>query len=127
MAKAIKYCEIHPDKVCDNCNECNICDLDPNKICDNCGKCIGLTGDTDYLEVDVDGVIDEEWEAEEYLSEEWPVGSFDNENDEVQDHEFDYIEDIPELKQEYDEKIYKILHNKKESRTNSKGASKHEK
>jgi hypothetical protein len=118
MAKAIKYCEIYSGKVCDNCNECNICDLDPNKLCDSCGKCIGLTEGTDYLEVNIDGILDEDWEAEEYITEEESLGAQYDESEEVEEFEFDYIEDIPELKKEYDKKIDEILHGKKKEKHN---------
>lgn len=109
MTKAIKYCEIYSDKICDNCNECNICDLDPNKLCDSCGKCIDLAEGIDYMEVDIDGVFDEDWEADEYITEESPSRAQFEESGEVEELEFDYIEDIPELKKEYDKKIYEIL------------------
>lgn len=112
MTKAIKYCELHEGKICDGCNECNICDLDPNKLCDSCGKCIGLIDGQEYADLNIDGVFDEEWEAEEYLPEEEPMDRLYDENEESQEFEYDFIEDIPELKKEYDEKIYEIMHGK---------------
>ena len=125
MTKTIKYCEIYSDKICDNCNECNICDLDPNKLCDSCGKCIDLPEGTDYMEVDIDGVFDEDLEAEEYITEESPSEVQYDESGEEEEFEFEYIEDIPELKKEYDEKIYEILTGNKKSSNNTKGASNH--
>ena len=52
----MKYCELDPYKICDNCNKCNMCDLDPTKLCDNCGKCLGLN-DRDYAKIIIDKVI----------------------------------------------------------------------
>lgn len=114
MTKKIKYCELHSGKICDDCNECNVCDLDPSKLCDDCGKCIGLEDGKDYVELNIDGIFDEEWEAEEYITEEEPLdASYDDyDNGETQEFEYEFIEDIPELKKEYDEKIYEILYGK---------------
>lgn len=113
MTKEIKYCEIYDGKICDDCNECNICDLDPSKLCDSCGKCIGLEDGKDYAELNIDGVFDEEWEAEDYITEGEPIDSIYDDNEETQNYEYEFIEDIPELKKEYDEKIYEILYGKK--------------
>lgn len=113
MTREIKYCEIHDGKICDNCNECNICDLDPSKLCDSCGKCLDLEVEKDYAELNIDGVFDEECEAAEYISEVDPLNPSYDENDEAQEFEYEFIEDIPELKKEYDEKIYEILFGKK--------------
>lgn len=111
MAHTIKYCELDKNKICDDCNQCNICDLDDTKICDSCGKCLGIEDDKDYIEVDIDGVFDESEEAEEYISDIPTTSSRDG----VEYFEFDYIEDIPELKKEYDQKIFDILHSTEES------------
>jgi hypothetical protein len=111
MAKTIKYCELDENKICDDCNQCNICDLDDTKTCDSCGKCIDMEDGKDYIEVDIDGVFDENEEAEEYISD-MPTTS--NEAG-VEYFEYDYIEDIPELKNEYDQKIFEILHPTKEN------------
>jgi hypothetical protein len=77
------------------------------------------------MEVDIDGVFDEDWEAEEYITEESPSEAQYEENEEEEEFEFEYIEDIPELKKEYDEKIYEILTGNKESSSSKKGASNH--
>lgn len=37
-----RICVLDPDKICDDCGECDRCDLDPNKICDNCCRCIAM-------------------------------------------------------------------------------------
>lgn len=111
MKGSIKYCEIHEDKICDNCNECNICDLDPKKLCDSCGKCIGLEGDADFLEVDIDGIFDDEYEADDYITEDKVLNQ--NASSDEDDVIIEYIEDIPELKSEYDRKINEILNGKK--------------
>lgn len=120
MTKDIKYCEIHEGKICDGCNECNICDLDPTKLCDSCGKCIGLLDGNDYIELDIDGVFDDELEAEEYMSDESPEIPAPGEDSSEEEFEYEFIEDIPELKKEYDEKIYEILTGKKQHKHNHK-------
>lgn len=116
MTKAVKYCEIYEGKICDNCNECNICDLDPNKLCDSCGKCIGLEDGKDYAELNIDGVFDEEWEAEEYMADKEELDQVYDEDDQNEEFEYEFIEDIPELKKEYDEKIYEILTGKNKNK-----------
>lgn len=111
MEKDIKRCDLNPDKICDNCNECNICDLDPNKLCDSCGKCLNID-DRDFLDIEVDDVevleedynISKEIDAEEI--EKWEKVLKESNDDEIQ---LEYIEDIPELKEEYDKKIAEIL------------------
>lgn len=109
-----KICILDSNKICDNCNKCNICDLDSNKICDNCGKCI--TYDKDYVEIKIDGIVDSEDELDEYIYDETDEIEFDDEYELNKDDVFSeclYIEDIPELKKEYDEKINKILKRKR--------------
>ena len=59
------------DRECIECGECNLCDLDPSKVCDNCKKCIGLAGDLEYRAIKVDGIIDENLDADEYLDDEF--------------------------------------------------------
>jgi len=62
-----KSCILY-DRECIECGECNICDLDPGKVCDNCGKCIGLGGDLAYRAIQVDGIIGEDMDPDEYLN-----------------------------------------------------------
>ncbi len=57
------------DRACIECGECNMCDLDPTKVCDNCKKCIGLTDGTQYRAIRIDGIIDADMDASEYLDE----------------------------------------------------------
>lgn len=58
----MKFCEIQPKKICDDCGDCDICDLDHEKICDNCGKCIET--DQDYAEIKIERIILDEDESE---------------------------------------------------------------
>lgn len=94
-----------------NFEEDDFCDLDPEKICDSCEKCLGLTN-SDYRIVRVDGLMENEnyVDIDEYLSED-EIHDLDSEYDEAENDAFDvdYIEDIPELKEEYEKKINKIL------------------
>ena len=62
-----KMCVLY-DRECIECGECNLCDLDPSKICDNCGKCIGLNGLTEYRAIQVDGIIGEDMDPNDYLN-----------------------------------------------------------
>lgn len=120
MAKTIKYCDIYTNKICDDCNECNICDLDPNKLCDSCGKCIGLEGDeetlsADFLEIKIEGILDEETDGEDYVLDEDVLDeekAIEDESLSSSDMPYDFIEDIPKLKKEYDIKINEILNKK---------------
>jgi hypothetical protein len=112
MQEPIKYCELDPNKVCDNCNECNICDLDPNKLCDSCGKCLEADYG-DYNELKLDGVIDDETEIDEYvydaeIEEKCDTDNWDDKT-ESDGIKIEYIEDIPELKKEYDKILESIL------------------
>lgn len=61
-----KDCVLY-DRECIHCGECNYCDLDPEKICDNCKKCLNM--DDDYLAVRIDGVLteDEKLDSEDNL------------------------------------------------------------
>ncbi len=58
----MKQCVLHPEKICDDCGECNDrCILDPNKICDNCFKCLE-TDKRPYAEIPISGVyMDDEY------------------------------------------------------------------
>jgi hypothetical protein len=85
----------------------DICDLDSTKICNDCMECLGLDH-SDYKIVQIDGLIGDISDVEDY--------NFENENIsndtylELNDtFEVEYIEDLPELKEEYDKKIDKLL------------------
>lgn len=54
-----KICLLDDKRLCSDCGECDRCDLDPEKICDNCCRCLEETT-TDYAEIKIDAVIDEE-------------------------------------------------------------------
>lgn len=74
----MKRCELDPEKICDDCGECDICDLDPKKICDNCCRCLG---EPDYSGVTVDEIIvdDSECDLDDFNDE---IGNdFDDEFD----------------------------------------------
>lgn len=113
MEKDIKRCELNPEKVCDNCNECNICDLDPNKLCDSCGKCLNID-DRNFLDIEVDDIeLEEDYDEGINSSkidpkemEKWEKILNESKDDEIK---VEYIEDIQELKEEYDKKIEEIL------------------
>ena len=51
-----KECVLY-DRLCINCRECYYCDLDPDKICDNCGNCINFSDDAI---IKIDGIKFEE-------------------------------------------------------------------
>ncbi|CCJ33825.1 hypothetical protein [Caloramator australicus] len=87
----MQMCIFDKNKICDNCSDCNTCDLVEGKICDNCGKCLEL--DSDYKEILIDGIIEDESEIDDYLYEENTL-DFEEEDENVL-----YIEDIPELKE----------------------------
>ncbi|MDD3765754.1 MAG: hypothetical protein PHF89_01030 [Eubacteriales bacterium] len=40
------------DRECIICGECEFCDINPNKVCDNCGKCIEVDGDYKIITID---------------------------------------------------------------------------
>ena len=51
-----KQCVLNPEKLCDDCGECEMCDLDPTKKCDNCMKCVISEG-AEYRAIKITGVI----------------------------------------------------------------------
>ena len=51
---AYKNCILY-DRKCVECGECDWCDMYPEKICDNCQKCLRL--DSDYLAIRIDGLL----------------------------------------------------------------------
>lgn len=60
----MKQCELDPEKICDDCGECDRCDLDPNKICDDCCACLDSS---EFNTVKIDRIITDEDDADEYL------------------------------------------------------------
>lgn len=48
-----KQCILY-DRPCTDCGECDFCELDPNKRCDNCMKCVN--GNAEYRAVYIDSV-----------------------------------------------------------------------
>lgn len=95
------------NKLLDDFDGDDICDLDPSKICDSCEKCLGLDV-SDYRQVRLDGLIDELSEVEEYLLQDDTFNDL-SDDDIIDSFEVDYIEDIPELKKEFDKKINELL------------------
>lgn len=113
--KKVKMCELDPNKVCDNCNKCNMCDLDPTKICDNCGKCLETS--SDYLEIPIEGICDNEDDAEDYIYDVEEECQPLTENDDTSDNDnVEFIEDIPELKDKYDKILEDILKGKESTK-----------
>ena len=56
----MKRCVLHPEKVCNECGECDDrCELDPQKICDNCFRCLE-TDTRPFLEIPISGVFFED-------------------------------------------------------------------
>lgn len=93
----------------------DICDLEPDKLCDSCGKCLE-DAFQDYKVVRIDGLLnndDDEIELTDYLLEDEtlavsPEVDADQDVDDVM-NKIDYIEDIPQIKEEYDRKINQLL------------------
>jgi len=62
-----KECVLY-DRVCIECGECLYCDLDPQKICDNCMKCIEDESEAyrtlllDAVMIDLEGATGEQKE-----------------------------------------------------------------
>ena len=53
----MKRCVLHPEKVCNDCGECDDrCELDPQKICDNCFRCLEEDSRA-FAEIPVSGVF----------------------------------------------------------------------
>lgn len=55
----MKKCVLNSNKVCDNCNQCNMCSLDPTKVCDNCFRCLD-TDEKDYIDIPISELIGDE-------------------------------------------------------------------
>ncbi|MCX7903987.1 MAG: hypothetical protein N2486_05705 [Caloramator sp.] len=90
----MQMCIFDKNKICNNCSDCNMCDLVEGKMCDNCGKCLELN--SDYKEILIDGIIEDESEIDDYLYEE---NTLDFEEEAQED--ILYIEDIPKLKEKF--------------------------
>lgn len=104
MKELHNTCGTNQNKNYDNYDMSDICDLDNNKICDNCGKCLGIDS-LDYREVMIDGVVDNGLEVDEYILSEDTLDS----NLEDYDPNVEFIEDIPEVKKEYEHKLSEIF------------------
>lgn len=96
-----KYCELDPNKLCDNCNKCNLCDINPNKICNSCGECLNLDS-MDYKEVIIEGVLDQD-DKDDYIYDENTI--IDKDDEFTSEDGVVFIEDVPGLKEKYQEKI----------------------
>lgn len=86
------------------------CDLDPSKLCDSCGKCLEDQTE-DYKVVRIDGIVKDEKvgiDLDEYLLEDETLNDDTDNIDDVM-FDVDYLEDIPELNKEYEEKVNKLL------------------
>jgi len=65
MVTFLKQCVLNPEKICDNCGECeNRCQLDPQKICDNCFRCLE-TDRKPYAEIPIGKVLLDESDSDE--------------------------------------------------------------
>ena len=82
------------------------CDLDSTKICNDCMECLGLD-ESDYKIVQIDGVIADVSELED--APEAETLSSDTYHELNDSFDVEYIEDLPELKEEYDKKIDELL------------------
>ncbi|NLZ49048.1 MAG: hypothetical protein GX895_09755 [Clostridiales bacterium] len=111
-----KQCIFHENKICDDCNQCDLCDLDQNKICDNCGKCLEINSN-DYRKVLIEDIYEgDDFEDEDLLIDTEPVETmlFDEDYkfldiEEDQDLNVEFIEDIEGLKELLEEKENKVL------------------
>lgn len=107
MSRHSIQCNLYPDKLCSECDECDRCDLDSTKICDSCGDCLGLNG-AEYGEIIIDGILESESEVEEYVltgEESRRIHRMDSELMKDRAGDYEFIEDIPELKSKYDKTI----------------------
>jgi hypothetical protein len=83
------------------------CDLNNTKLCDSCGECLELN-QNDFRVVRIEGVAPRDFEVDEYILDEETLDKIDT-IDEDDPLDVEYIEDIPELREEYDKKIDKLL------------------
>lgn len=90
-----KLCVFNKSKSCSDCGECDICDLNPNKKCNNCGKCLELEG-YDIKAIKIEDIFEDSKELNEY--EENSNLYNNNENISEDDIDWDYIDDIKEIR-----------------------------
>ena len=91
----------------------DMCDIYVSKVCDSCGECLGLNG-SDYKVIQIDGMlkdgVNDEIDIDEYMLDDTTLDKdSDFEQDNVEDVDYEYIEDIPKVKEEYDKKIDTLL------------------
>ena len=91
----------------------DMCDIYVSKVCDSCGECLGLNG-SDYRVVQIDGIlkdgVNDEIDIDEYMLDDTTLDKdSDFEQDNVVDVDYEFIEDIPEVREEYDKKIDTLL------------------
>lgn len=66
-----KECILELGEPCTLCGACLYCDIDPDKICDNCGKCLDTynTDDKGYVSIKIDKIIQKDPTLEELYKE----------------------------------------------------------
>lgn len=63
-------CILIEDLECTGCGACRFCDLKPNKVCDNCGACLG---DADYRGIIITEIRTRPWPEKGKTEEDaWP-------------------------------------------------------
>ncbi len=55
----MRKCILDEERNCMECGRCDYCDLDPEKICDNCCKCIEKNAD--YSSVMIERIVPEKF------------------------------------------------------------------
>lgn len=90
-----KLCIFNNAKSCSNCGECDVCDLNPKKKCNNCGKCLEMEG-YDIKAIKIEDIFEDNKELNEYEENDKLHNDINNvSEDEI---EWDYIDDIKEIK-----------------------------
>lgn len=56
---AMKYCVLYEGRICNDCKDCHFCDLDPDKLCDNCMECLEEP-DCEFASIYIDAIVDED-------------------------------------------------------------------